>query len=120
MSRNKTKLPRGLSDDDEESRPTAATLTKALSKKPAKGLALFCLVSCLVFLLSCFYFLLSSFFVLLSSIFTLLSSIFSLFIFYFVSLLSSLLFSILPSLFYLTVSVASPSKEAAVVLRACH
>jgi hypothetical protein len=121
MARNKTNLPGGLSDDDEESLPITATLTKATKgKKPVKGLALFCLFSSLVALVAFFYFLLSSFFVLLSSIFSLLSSIFSLFIFNYVSLLSSLLFTIFPSFFNLTLSVASPSKEAAVGVRACR
>ncbi len=121
MARNKTNLPGGLSDDDEESLPIAATLTKATkAKKPVKGLAFFCLFSSLVSLVACFYFLLSSCFVLLSSFFSLLSSIFSLFIFNYVSLLSSLLFSIFPSFFYPTLSVASPSKEAAVGVRACR
>ncbi len=98
--------------------PSPIKATKA--KKPAKGLALFCLFSSLVSLVACFYFLLSSCFVLLSSIFSLLSSIFSLFIFNYVSLLSSLLFSIFPSFLFPTLSVASPSKEAAVGVRACR
>ena len=121
MARNKTNLPGGLSDDDEESLPIAATLTKATkAKKPAKGFALFCLFSSLVALVACFYFLLSSFVVLLSSIFSLLSSMLSLFILNYASLLSSLLLSIFPSFFYLTFSVPSPSKEAAVGVRTCR
>jgi hypothetical protein len=40
MAQNNTKLPGGLSDDEEDSMPIAATLTKATkAKKSAKGLA---------------------------------------------------------------------------------
>jgi hypothetical protein len=40
MASNNTELPGGLSDDDEDSMPIAATLIKATkAKKPAKGLA---------------------------------------------------------------------------------